>query len=253
MGMQDPGYIAGLVASVSAALLILPGGRSLSSHAHGEDAPNAYAIGIGDVLEISVWKNPDLTTTVPVRPDGRISVPLLGDVQAAGMTPLALKQSLTDGYKEYVTAPGVSVVVKEIHSRKIFVTGEVAHPGTFDLEPRTKLMQALALAGGVTPYAKGQGGGAAGRPGRPAGEALPGRHQRHRQGQAAAGQPPPAPRRHPDRALGSLPLPPPFPAPGGIVRPARLIHGDSKVSDVFRRVTRGADVQQNHLFTSRSN
>ena len=96
-----------------------------------------------------------LTTTVPVRPDGRISVPLLGDVQAAGMTPLALKQSLTDGYKEYVTAPGVSVVVKEIHSRKIFVTGEVAHPGTFDLEPRTKLMQALALAGGSRPTPRG--------------------------------------------------------------------------------------------------
>ena len=65
-------------------------------------------------------------------------------------------QSLTDGYKDYVTAPGVSVVVKEIHSRKVFVTGEVAHPGTFDLEPRMKVMQALALAGGLTPYAKGR-------------------------------------------------------------------------------------------------
>jgi len=121
-----------------------------------DDPPNAYAIGPGDVLEISVWKNPDLTSTVPVRPDGRISVPLLGDVQAAGMTPLALKQTLTDGYKEYVTAPGVSVVVKEIHSRQIYVTGEVTKPGVYDLQPRTKLMQALALAGGVTPYAKGR-------------------------------------------------------------------------------------------------
>jgi len=120
-----------------------------------EDPPNAYAIGAGDILEISVWKNPELTTTVPVRPDGRISVPLLGDVQAAGMTPLALKQTLTDGYKEYVTAPGVSVVVKEIHSRKIYVTGEVATPGAYDLQPRAKLMQAIALAGGLTPYAKG--------------------------------------------------------------------------------------------------
>ena len=72
-----------------------------------DDAPNAYAIGIGDVLDISVWKNPELSVTVPVRPDGRISVPLLGDIQAAGMTPLALKQTLTDGFKEYVTAPGV--------------------------------------------------------------------------------------------------------------------------------------------------
>lgn len=121
-----------------------------------DDAPNAYAIGIGDVLEISVWKNPELSVTTPVRPDGRISVPLLGDVQAAGMTPLALRQTLTDGFREYVTAPGVSVVLKEIHSRKVFVTGEVATPGAYDLQPRTKLMQVIALAGGLTPYARGR-------------------------------------------------------------------------------------------------
>jgi polysaccharide export outer membrane protein len=121
-----------------------------------EEPADAYAIGIGDVLEISVWKNADLSVTVPVRPDGRISMPLLGDVQAAGMTPLALRQALTDGLKEFVTAPGVSVVVKEINSQKVFVTGEVAHPGSFDLRPRTKVMQVLALAGGLTPYAKGR-------------------------------------------------------------------------------------------------
>jgi polysaccharide export outer membrane protein len=121
-----------------------------------EDAPNAYAIGIGDVLEISVWKSPELTTTVPVRPDGRISVPLLGDVQAAGMTPLALRQTLTEKYKEFLTAPGVSVVIKEINSRKVFITGEIATPGAYDLPPRAKLMQVLAMAGGLTPYAKGK-------------------------------------------------------------------------------------------------
>ena len=146
------------ISRIAAALLVLLCGAASAQTATRteKDPPNAYAIGIGDVLEVSVWKNPDLSVTVPVRPDGRISVPLLGDVQAAGMTPLALKQTLTDGYKEYVTAPGVSVVVKEIHSRKIYVTGEVAHPGTYDLEPRGKLMQALALAGGLTPYAKGR-------------------------------------------------------------------------------------------------
>lgn len=121
-----------------------------------EDPDNAYAIGIGDVVEISVWKNPELTTTVPVRPDGRISVPLLGDIQAAGMTPLALKEALTAGFSEFVTAPGVSVVIKEINSQKVFVTGEVATPGAYDLKPRTKLMQAIAMAGGLTPYAKGR-------------------------------------------------------------------------------------------------
>jgi polysaccharide biosynthesis/export protein len=120
------------------------------------DPADAYAIGIGDVIEIAVWKNPDLTVTVPVRPDGRVSVPLLGDVQAAGMTPLALKQTLTEGFRQYVTAPGVSVVIKEINSQKVFVTGEVAKPGAYDLRPHTKMMQALALAGGLTPYAKGK-------------------------------------------------------------------------------------------------
>lgn len=121
-----------------------------------DDSPNAYAIGIGDVVEISVWKNPELAVTVPVRPDGRISMPLVGDIEAAGRTPLALRDQLTSQLKEYVTAPGVSVVIKEINSRKVFVTGEVESPGSFDLQPRTKLMQVLALAGGLTPYAKGR-------------------------------------------------------------------------------------------------
>lgn len=119
-----------------------------------DDPANAYAIGIGDVIEISVWKSPELSVSVPVRPDGRVSVPLLGDVQAAGMTPLALKEELTRNFRKFVTAPEVSVVIKEINSRKVYVTGEVATPGAFDLQPRTKLMQVLAMAGGLTPYSK---------------------------------------------------------------------------------------------------
>lgn len=121
-----------------------------------DDPPDAYAIGIGDVIEISVWKSPELSVSVPVRPDGRVSVPLLGDIQAAGLTPLALKEQLARDFKTYVTAPEVSVVVKEINSRKVFVTGEVKTAGSFDLQPRAKLMQILALAGGLTPYAKGK-------------------------------------------------------------------------------------------------
>lgn len=121
-----------------------------------EDPPNAYAIGVGDVIEISVWKSPELSVSVPVRPDGRVSVPLLGDIQAAGLTPLALKEQLAADFKKYVTAPEVSVVIKEINSRKVFVTGEVKTPGAFDLQPRAKLMQILAMAGGLTPYSKGK-------------------------------------------------------------------------------------------------
>jgi polysaccharide biosynthesis/export protein len=139
-------WLPALPAAVAAA-------PAVKTIAQGE-AADAYAIGVGDVLEISVWKNPDLSVTVPVRPDGRISVPLLGDVQAAGVTPLALKTLLTNGYRDYVTAPGVSVVVKEVNSQKIFVTGEVAKPGAYDLRARTKVMQALAMAGGLTAYAK---------------------------------------------------------------------------------------------------
>jgi polysaccharide biosynthesis/export protein len=120
------------------------------------DVAEVYAIGIGDVVEIAVWKNADLTVTVPVRPDGRISVPLLGDVEAAGKTPLALKQALTEGFSQYITAPAISVVIKEINSQKIFITGEVAKPAAYDLRPHTRLMQALALAGGLTPFAKGR-------------------------------------------------------------------------------------------------
>jgi polysaccharide biosynthesis/export protein len=121
---------------------------------HEDDPPGSYAIGIGDLLDIAVWKNEELSVTVPVRPDGRISVPLLGDVRAAGMTPLALRQVLTDGFREFVTAPEVSVVIKEIRSQKVYITGEVANPGAYDLQPGTKVMQAVALAGGLTPYAK---------------------------------------------------------------------------------------------------
>jgi len=165
--MRTPkGFCAGaaLLWLLTAAAAASPAPAS-KTIAQGE-SPDAYAIGVGDVIEISVWKNPDLTVTVPVRPDGRISVPLLGDVQAAGVTPLALKTVLTNGFRDYITAPGVSVVVKEVNSQKIFVTGEVAKPGAYDLKSLTKVMQALAMAGGLTAYAKqrvivlrdGQGG-----------------------------------------------------------------------------------------------
>jgi polysaccharide export outer membrane protein len=143
--------------TLAALLLVAAAGSSRAEDVvirTDEDAANAYAIGVGDVLEISVWKNPELGVTTPVRPDGRISVPLLGDVQASGMTPLALRENLADRFKEFVTAPGVSVVIKEINSRKVFVTGEVKTPGAYDLQPRTKLMQVVAMAGGLTPYAK---------------------------------------------------------------------------------------------------
>lgn len=118
------------------------------AHAAAE-SPSAsdYVIGPDDTLHISVWKEPDLTEILPVRPDGKISMPLLDDVQAAGLTPLQLKDSLTEKLKKYIADPRVNVVVTAMHSQRIFVTGEVNHSGPMTLLPGMTMLQALAEAG----------------------------------------------------------------------------------------------------------
>lgn len=107
----------------------------------------SYIIGPDDVLTVSVWKEPDLTSTLPVRPDGSISLPLLNDVQAAGLTPMQLAAAITEKLKKYVADPRVTVVVKEINSKKVYVTGEVLHSGALQLQPGMTVLQALADAG----------------------------------------------------------------------------------------------------------
>lgn len=106
-----------------------------------------YVIGADDTLHISVWKEPDLSETLPVRPDGKISMPLLNDISAAGLTPLELKDSITDKLKKYVSDPRVTVVVTAMNSRRVFVTGEVNHSGPISLLPHMTVLQALAQAG----------------------------------------------------------------------------------------------------------
>lgn len=106
-----------------------------------------YVIGPEDILQISVWKEPDLTNTLPVRPDGKISLPLLNDVQAAGLTPMQLSASLTEKLKKYVADPRVTVVVTQINSRRVYVLGEVLHTGAMNLLPNMTVLQALATAG----------------------------------------------------------------------------------------------------------
>jgi polysaccharide export outer membrane protein len=113
-----------------------------------------YRIGVGDVLNIQVWKETDLTRSVPVRPDGKISFPLLDDLQAAGLTPLELKRILTDKLKQYLSGPRVTVLVEEVNSYKVYVMGEVVLQGSLVLKTRTTLLQAISLAGGFTAYAK---------------------------------------------------------------------------------------------------
>jgi polysaccharide biosynthesis/export protein len=112
-----------------------------------------YVIGPEDVLEIRMPEHPELGAKVPVRPDGRITLPLIDDVVAAGLTPEALKATLVAAFKGYVTIPNISVLVVEINSLKIFVLGEVLKPGMFPLRSRTRVLQAIALAGGFTQYA----------------------------------------------------------------------------------------------------
>lgn len=106
-----------------------------------------YVIGADDTLHISVWKEPDLSETLPVRPDGKISMPLLNDVTAAGLTPLQLKDSLTEKLKKYIADPRVTVVVTAMNSRRIFVSGEVVHTGPMVLLPHMTMLQALSQAG----------------------------------------------------------------------------------------------------------
>ena len=106
-----------------------------------------YVIGPDDVLHVAVWKEPDLSATLPVRPDGKISLPLLNDVQAAGLTPEQLKASVTEKLKKYIADPRVTVVVTAMNSRRVFVSGEVVHTGAIPLLPNMTMLQALAAAG----------------------------------------------------------------------------------------------------------
>ncbi len=112
-----------------------------------------YTIGPEDVLEITVWRNTDLSKVVAVRPDGRISLPLIGDVGAAGRTAAELARAIAEKLKEFKENPQVSIVVKEVNSYAIYVLGEVTKPGKYPLLSKTTLLQAITLASGFTPAA----------------------------------------------------------------------------------------------------
>ena len=114
--------------------------------------PN-YIIGAQDVLDISVWKEPELTRSVPVRPDGKISIPLLNDVQAAGLTPTQLAMRITSDLKKFVTNPQVTIIVTQINSQRIYILGEVSRAGAYPLLPQMTMLQALSSAGGFTQFA----------------------------------------------------------------------------------------------------
>ena len=116
-----------------------------------------YLIGATDVLNIYVWKEPELTQDVTVLPDGKITFPLIGEVQAEGRTVTELKISIADQLKDYVTAPEVTVVVREINSRRIYTLGKLNAPGPYSLAPDMTVLQALSTAGGFAEWADEKG------------------------------------------------------------------------------------------------
>ena len=119
-------------------------------------ASASYVIGPADTLFVSVWKEPDLTNSLPVRADGMISMPLLNDVQAAGLTPMQLGASITEKLKKFISDPHVTVVVTQMNSQRIYVMGEVQHTGAMNLLPGMTVLQALASAG-FTQFANTKG------------------------------------------------------------------------------------------------
>jgi polysaccharide export outer membrane protein len=115
--------------------------------------PAGYVIGADDVLSILFWRDKDMSADVVVRPDGRISLPLINDVQVAGLSPDQLRDRLTQVASKFIPDPSVTVVVKEIHSRKVFITGNVGKPGAYPLSGDMNVVQLIALAGGLAEYA----------------------------------------------------------------------------------------------------
>jgi polysaccharide biosynthesis/export protein len=133
--------------------------KNAKAESPSSDAPAAtgdptYKIGAQDVLRIDVWREDQLTRTVPVRPDGKITLPLLNDVQAVGLTPMELAGVIRDELKKYITNPQVTVSVSEINSRRIYVNGEVNKSGAYQLLPHMTVLQALSGSGGFTAFAR---------------------------------------------------------------------------------------------------
>jgi polysaccharide biosynthesis/export protein len=118
---------------------------------------SAFIIGNDDVLSINVWKDDALTKQVPVRSDGKISLPLIGDIQAAGRTPLQLEEDIAERLKAFITDPQVTVIVQQINSLKFNILGEVAKPGSYPLINKTTIVDAIAIAGGLRDFAKKKG------------------------------------------------------------------------------------------------
>jgi polysaccharide export outer membrane protein len=122
-----------------------------------ETTRDDYQLGIGDVIHVSVWRDQELTQTAVVRPDGKISLPLMGEISVAGKTATSVKSQVRDRLLQFVTDPQVTVSVLEIHSRQVYITGQVQRPGAYPLVGSINVLQLIASAGGLTPFAHKKG------------------------------------------------------------------------------------------------
>jgi polysaccharide export outer membrane protein len=128
--------------------------KSSTQPSQSDADPDTFRIGVDDELQISVWREPELSTPVTVRPDGMITLPLLNDVPVLGLTPKELQKLLTEKLKPFVTEPQVTVIVRAIRSRRVFLVGQVPHPGSYQLSGRRTVLQIIAEAGGLNLFAK---------------------------------------------------------------------------------------------------
>ena len=140
-------------AAVAAAPVVAPVPVTIAPAVRNFDATADFRIGPEDILDVLVWKNVDLNRTVPVRPDGKISVPLVNDIQAAGLTPTELRQQLTTRLAEFIPSPEVSVIVREVHSVKVSVVGAVRMPGHYEVKSAATVLDMIARAQGLTEFA----------------------------------------------------------------------------------------------------
>lgn len=148
------GKWAGVVGALVLCLFICGWAAAADEIAVQQPGEGAYTIGAGDILSISVWKNADLTRVIQVLPDGMISFPLIGEIKVAGTTVAQLKKSLQNKLTPFVPDPEISVEVQRVNSMIVYVIGRINRPGHFELVGNMNVLQALAMAGGLTPFAK---------------------------------------------------------------------------------------------------
>lgn len=154
-------FVAGSAGTSLAQAAALAGGKPAGAAAPGAPSDRTpgpgdrdYIIGPDDVLSVVFWREQQLSGDVLVRPDGKISLPLLDDIQAAGLTPVELRDRLTVEARRYITDPIATVVVRQINSRKVYITGQVMRPGQYPMTPSMTVLQLIATAGGLQEYAK---------------------------------------------------------------------------------------------------